>query len=468
MAKGRKVFVLDVGTSALKAGIIDENGEALWLERARMMRKEADLELWYAESWVTAFREVLGKMPRLDIDAIAVSGNGPTMVPMDAQGEASAPVLLWIDRNSEPNPDCPSFYLPKVNWFRKHRPQAFARTQFFISCPEYLSFLLTGQACTVLPHADFQPFLWDHDQLETYGLESSLFPEFVRPGQEIGRITKEAGQAFGLPQGIPVYAAGSDFMMSLLGTGCIRPGMICDRAGTSEGINYCSERKVKDLHLRTLPHALPGLFNVAGILSSTGRMFEWFRTFSGQKEIGYESMIRNIIKAFPDTELPFFLPSIHADECYEFVSAVFVGLRPRHGAAEMGVAVLESIGFTIRQVLSTMERAGLPIGTIRACGGQAKNQLWTQVKADMLGRRIEVPKIADAELLGCAIHAYLGLGHYSSLEEAVSELVRIETCYEPEPQAMLRHTARFQAYQTVHQKLGASGLGKTLAADFLV
>ena len=447
------MFVVDVGTSTLKAGIVNDRGVAVWLHRTRMLQRENELEEWNAQIWEDALADTLRRAPVEPIHAISISGNGPTLVPLDPDGRPTAPVLLWIDDRGERIPGATSFYLPKVNWFALNHPEAFERTSSFVSCPEYLSYLLTGEKVTVCPNKEFEPFIWDEPQIGRYGLRADQFPAFVQPGTRIGTVSSRAASRFGLEAGTPVFAAGSDFMMSLLGTGTVEPGMICDRAGTSEGINYCSRRPIADNRLRTLPHAVSGYYNVAGILASTGRMFEWFRRFSGQSGVDYEDMIRSIADAFRDLELPYFFPSIHSGERYEFVSALFAGLRPSHGAAQMGVAVLESIGFTIRQVLESMESAGLPVGTLRACGGQAKNLAWTQIKADMIGKRIEVPRIADAELLGCALQGFVGLGAYSSVQDAVSELVHIEYSFEPNPSATARHAERYAKYQALYSKV---------------
>ena len=76
-------------------------------------------------------------------------------------------------------------------------------------------------------------------------------------------VSADASSRTGLPAGLPVVAAGSDFMAALIGSGATAPGLVCDRAGTSEGINYCSRRPSDDPRLRDLPHAVEPYWNVA-------------------------------------------------------------------------------------------------------------------------------------------------------------------------------------------------------------
>lgn len=441
------LLVADIGTSSLKAGIIDRTGNLIWSYRHPLLTHETQLRQWDPQIWSDGLKAVGSCLPAEPIDGIVFSGNGPTLVPLDANRRPTAPVLLWIDGNSHWKPSTDSFYLPKTAWFQAASPEAFRKTRRFLSCPEYLSFLLTGEEASISPQPDFDRFLWDQDQIRAYGLSPELFPTILRPGSCIGVVTDQASSEFGLPRGVRVFAGGSDFMMSLIGTGCIEPGMTCDRAGTSEGINYCSPGVVENSQVRCLPHAISGLYNVAGILSSTGRIFEWFRRFSGQSTRSYEEMIKDIEAVQDWSDQPFFYPAVHEGERFDFNHASFTNLSPVHGSAEMGRAVVEAIGFTIRQVKQILHDVGCSVDTLRVCGGQAKNLRWNQMKANMINSVIEIPKIQDAELLGCAIEGFIGLKEFHSYREAVDELVKIEYVIKPQSSWVPRYEQRFEQYE---------------------
>jgi len=183
--------------------------------------------------------------------------------------------------------------------------------------------------------------------------------------------------------------------------------------------------------LRTLPHAVDGLYNVAGILSSTGRIFEWFRRISGQQEKSYEKMLSEIAAVPHHRRRPVFLPSLHRGETWEFSGAAFVELEPEHGIPEMGRAVVESIGFSVRDLIETLEANGCPVGELRVSGGQARNHTWNQMKADMTGRTVVVPEVIDAELLGNAVAGLVGEGLFGSFTEASESLFRVARRFIP-------------------------------------
>jgi xylulokinase len=264
-------------------------------------------------------------------------------------------------------------------------------------------------------------------------------------------VDRRGAELFGIPAGVPVVSGGPDFLMSLLGTATTAPGRTCDRAGTSEGINHCTDKSVASPLVRCLPHIVPGLYNVAGVLSSTGRIFEWFRRISRQRSVGYERMLSDIVAAGFDHE-PYFFPSVHEGAAWEFSKGLFVGLRSDHGTAQMGRGVVYSIGYAVRQSITSLHDAGCDVSELRACGGQAKNAVWNQMKADITGLPISVPAVVDAELLGCYCCARVGLGDYDDIVAASDRHVRLEHRYEPDPARSGEFTEGYERYLGTYQR----------------
>lgn len=445
------VCAVDIGTSSLKAGMIDSGGTLLaWARVPFELEEHGPLETWPAETWWDAFITALRSFPHpTKISAVAISGNGPTIVPVDAEGRSLSAASLWINRRDKFIQGEPSFFLPKIAWIAEQHPEIYEHTVAFLGCPEYVTYRLTGQKTAFTPSIEFSPYIWEPSGIEAYGFLSEKFPPLLKTGQAAGHVHRGAAEESGLTAGIPVVATGADFLMSLLGTAVTKSGRTCDRTGTSEGINCCSDRKISHPRIRCLPHAIEGKYNIAGILSSTGRIFEWFRSFSNQKNRSYYQMLQEIIEVTPQRDLPYFFPSLHRGAVWEFSGGVFTGLEAHHGAAEMGRAVVNSIGFGIRDLIETIENEGCEIGTLRVSGGQGRNSIWNQMKSDITGKVIEVPKIIDAELTGGAIAAFTYLGIEGNLTDVAEQVVKIEEQYEPDPQAHKSYSEEY-AYYTRH------------------
>ena len=68
-----------------------------------------------------------------------------------------------------------------------------------------------------------------------------------------------------------------------------------------------------------------------------------------------------------------------------------------------------------------------PAEEVATTGGQAKNRLWMQLKADVTGISFKVPECPDAELLGNACVALAGLKEYSSVKYASAPIIKYKT-----------------------------------------
>lgn len=440
------ILAADLGTGSLKAGILSPDGHLKAKVRIRYRRPphEGDFD---AREWEDAFGRALDALPAVRLSALALSGNGPTLVLCDAAGEPAAPVDLWLGEAAPVLPGRPSYYLPKAAWRKGRDERAWRRAGMILSCPEWLQFRLTGAASMTLPHESFRPYVWDDEQLEAYGLEGRLLPEMVYMGQPAGRVTAEASARFGLERGLPVAAAGSDFMAALLGSGVLEPGMVCDRAGTSEGINCCARAPSGDGRLRDVPHVVEGLWNVAAVLCSTGAVFEWYRRITGQEDREYEEILAEVEGVEAGRGAPVFFPGARGETLWEFGGGSFHGLEPGHGRAEMGRAVMEAVGFAVRWGIEVIEAAGLPVDEMRVAGGQARSAVWNRMKANITGRRLLIPEIEDAELAGCAACADVMLGRAESPHEAAETYLRIREVVEPRPDITRCYDEAYQRYR---------------------
>lgn len=439
--RGGLALAVDIGTSSIKGAVIDTSGRDLRHARvpfSDIRAEEGSLEaggLWDPGRWERGFIELLKRLfpgGAAAVDGISISGNGPSVVPLGPDGRPCAGALLWHDRRERRLGGDPSFFLPKMAWFLEHLPRVRERVTAFLGCPEYLGYLLSGELCFYTPSESFNRHLWTAEGAALYGVPLDLLPPPAETGTRVGSVSRAAALRFGLPEGVPVAAGGSDFLMALLGSGVVRPGMTCDRAGTSEGINYCSEEKIAHPRVRTLPHAVSGYYNVAGILSATGLVFEWFRRLTGQGGRDYEEMLEEIEKAafYPG---PLFFPSLHRGAVWEFSGGAFAGLQPAHGPVELGVAVVSAIGFGIRDCIEGLAEAGCPVTEMRVCGGQGRSAVWNRMKADITGTPLLIPSLLDCELTGAAASVFAMLEKAGSAAGAAESLVAIAGRYEPDP-----------------------------------
>lgn len=461
------ILVLDIGTTDLKAALFDADGTSLETgQRPLSLSSSTSNSLHHetdAMAWVRGVRELCGEFelsPKKKPDAIVVSGNGPTLVPIGSDDRPLCPAMLWMDRRGiEEAADIseingfyvdPTFFLPKALWFYRHAPEIYEKTKFFSPCPEYINYLLTGNAATILPVAEFERYIWTEELVSQLGMEWSKFPDFVRPGDPLGATTASACDLLGVPEGVPVYAGGADFIVSIIGTGTVAPGRACDRAGTSEGINLCTDQEVSDPRLLCVGHVIDGYKNISGIVSTSGKALQWFKEISGNRGLPFADLFHDIGKVPAGSNNLIFLPYLAGERAPIWdpnARGAFIGLTMNHGRREMTRAVVESVGFAIRDIITVMEEIGLHVDDVRITGGQARSDQWIQIKADITGKRFLSPVMKDAELAGDLCIALYGLGCYGNLAEAAEAAVQIERTFEPNREHRQLYDDLFSVYR---------------------
>jgi xylulokinase len=466
------IFVVDVGTSVLKAAVFGPDGTLDQREESELTLVKSNNPLYHevdANSWIEALSLLSEKLDirgNRNIEAVVVSGNGPTLVPVGADDKPLDLAMTWMDRRGIAEAEHitelngfyvdPTFYLPKALWIYNNRPAVYEATKYFFSCSEYINYLLTGVAKTVLPVPEYRPYIWTEELVTSLGMDWGKFPDFIRPAEMVGEVAAQGEQLCGIPQGVPVFAGGADFIVSLLGTGVVFPGRVCDRSGTSEGINLCSDRLIHEERLLCVSHVIEGMYNISGIISTSGKALEWFKNISGNKHTSYEELFHHIEDVPAGSDNLIFLPYLTGERAPIWdpnARGTFVGLTLNHGRKEMTRAVVESVGYAIRDIIEIMEENQLEVEELRITGSQAKSALWNQIKADITGKKIIVPELKDSELAGNMSIALYGLGKYSSLAEAADKNVRIEKTYHPDEKQGDLYSTYFRIYRKTYQGL---------------
>jgi xylulokinase len=383
---------------------------------------------------------------------------------------AAAPARLWLDRRDQEEAAAvsavmrdfvdPGFFLPKALGIKNREPGLYEQTKVFLSCPEYLAYALTGEARTVFPAGGFDRWYWNQEALEKLRLDSAKFPPFISPGDTIGTLLPGAAQFLGFSKPVPVIAGGPDFFAAILGSGVVRPGDTCDRAGSSEGINVCTEKRILDPRLMSYGHPVKPWWNLSGIISTTGKAVEWLMPVLGLEAGTPEKFFALAAEAVPGAGGLIFLPYLAGERAPlwdPLARGAFMGLGLETGRAEIARSAAEGICFAVRDVITVMEEAGAPVRNLRVSGGPAANSFLNQLKADISGREVLAPAARETELVGNVCTGAAALGAYRSAGEAAAALVSIERVFRPDKKTAPRYTELFAKYRELYRSLKNNG-----------
>ena len=278
------VLAVDVGSTSLKAALIDRDGTVASICTVQYSAPE---NRFVAEGWIWALKGAVDKLvisepvEGLQIKALAISGNGPTLV------SESGLTLRWNEYPAarlnvdETSPDeahefSHSIFLPRILLFRDLIGDEYESTSHLFSGPEYLIWQLTGNAVTILPEPRYETAYWNAQVLEGFGIMTGKMPAFVELGHNCGTLLPNAQELLGLPA-VPVIGVGPDFIAALIGTDTTEVGRICDRAGSSEGINLCVDKEIRAEGVRTLPGVKAGLWNISVLIPDSASLPEEVR-----------------------------------------------------------------------------------------------------------------------------------------------------------------------------------------------
>ncbi len=284
------VLGLDLGTAEVKAGLVTLDGRLLALARSGYALDtdggpgwaEQDPGAWWS-AVVSAVRTLrAGEIA--DVVAIGVDGHGPTLVAIDARGEATRPAITFLDTRAVAEADDLAAAtgvrgwalggLPAALWVERHEPTVAAATSWYLSTWEWLAFRLTGLATAPQIADQLVP---DPHIAASLGVPDERLPPVTRTGTIVGGLTSAAADALGLDPGIPVAGGTVDAFASYLGAGLLEPGDAYDPGGSAGGFGVYWDRPVEVAGGFVTPAPLPGRYSVGAAMAATGRALEWYR-----------------------------------------------------------------------------------------------------------------------------------------------------------------------------------------------
>lgn len=486
MADSSFFLGIDVSTTATKALLVDPLGRTVSsaaaeyeLSTPRPLWAEQDPDLWW-EAARQSIRDVLG---RSGVDAGSIRGVGLTgqmhgLVLLDRAGNVLRPAILWNDQRSDAqceemrrrlglerlveltgNDAFPGFTAPKLLWVKDHEPDIFSEIRQVLLPKDYLRYCLTGEYATDRAGAggtlmlDVRTRDWSTELLDAFDIPALWLPPTFEGSAITGRVSEAAAKSTGLRSGTPVVGGGGDQAAQAVGVGAVRPGVVALTLGTSGVVFASCDRPLIESsgRLHSFPHAVPGLWHVMGVMLSAAGSLRWYRDVVAPGE-SYDDLLDAAGNIEPGCEGLTFLPYLsgertpHADPR---ARGGFVGLTLRHGRAHMTRAVLEGVAFGLRDNLAMMRDVGLDdIDQIRISGGGTRNPIWRQILADVLGVELVAVETLEGGAFGAALLAGVGAGHWTGVEAACAQAVRLGETTAPDP-------AGSKAYEPVYERFRA-------------
>lgn len=496
------VLALDFGTQSVRAIIFDNHGQIVAKEKieyepyfsVRPGFAEQDPEVYW-NNMCTAIKRVKAQQEELwpRLKGLAVTALRDTPVCLDRDNNVIRPAIVWLDqRMADGYPPLNAveealvraigmkdtmtilYRRAKSNWLRQHEPENWRKTAKYIQISTYINFRLTGNmkdSCAsqigYIPF-DYKNKVWypeNNLKAKLYNVDPSQLPEIVEPGTLLGHISAAVAEETGLPEGLPVFAGGSDKGCETLGVGCVDESTASISLGTTATLQTTSRRYYEAIRfLPPYPAVIPGCYNPEIMTFRGYWMISWFKNEFSKKEveeakklnISPEELLNSRLEEVPPgcrglILQPLWTPGVLQPKA----KGAIIGFGDVHNRAYLYRAIIEGIAFNLYSGVPLIEKkSGRRIESVSVSGGGSQSDTICQITADIFNRPVRRIHTHEASGLGAAIIAFIGAGVFPNYSAAIKQMVHYKDTFEPRPQnARLYHELFSRVYTKIYPRL---------------
>jgi len=455
---------VDLGTTRLKVGVFDAQGELQALAGRDLPRPRSpapdEAELPIATYWNlfrSALAEMLAHVPSAGkrVAGVGICSQAQTFACFDEKGRPLAPALLWTDARAQDEARRLAEHLPgalyyratgwpavnpllaaaKLAWLTARCPELMSRCRRVLFAPSYLAWRLTGEqavddniaAMSGLYH--LRRAAWWPRALQACGVDSAVLPPIIPCGESVGMITSQMASALGLRQ-CPVILAGNDQSAAALGAGIseneaflgLGTGLVAYRLIPAAS-PFRWPRPVRG------PVPLPGKHFALLADNCACAALDWLIDVAGGRLSAHQAIARGLASP-PGANGARMSPHLRGRMWPQpglDIGGALWNLNSSHCFDDLLRAALEGIACAARELLSLLRCRG----PVRVLGGGAQSDGWMQLFADFCGLVVERPACTEASVMGAALLAALRTGLTSMPPPAGSEWGRVESTWLP-------------------------------------
>lgn len=487
---------IDLGTSATKTVLFDENGNVIAsaseeypLYQPQNGWAEQNPEDWYNAS-INTLKEVISKsgVNNSDIKGIGLSGQMHGLVMLDEKNDVIRPSIIWCDQRTAKecveitekvgakrlieitaNPALTGFTASKILWVRNNEPENYARCKHILLPKDYVRFMLTGDYATEVSDASGMQLLdvpnrcWSDEVLEKLAIDKALLGKVYESPEVTGTITKKISDLTGLKEGTIVVGGAGDNAAAAVGTGVVVDGKAFTTIGSS-GVVFAHSSTITidpSGRVHTFCCAVPNEWHVMGVTQGAGLSLKWFRDnfcedyIASAKEQGvdpYYLMDKDAEQVPVGSNKLIYLPYLMGERTPHLdpnCRGVFFGLSAIHTKKDMIRAILEGVSYSLTDCNDILVEMGIKVDEMMACGGGGTSKLWRQMLADMYECEVKTVASKEGPALGVAILAGVGAGIYNSVPEACAKLIKSDKTCAPIPQ----NSESYKKYHKIYKNL---------------
>ncbi len=484
----RYVIGVDCGTTNVKVVLFNDTGKEIMTESvvnrpeySGTFIAEMDMDVLWMKT-AACIKKLLetGPADKKQIAAVGITGQGEGLWLIDDAGKPVQKAILWCDaRASEEvavvcpekndigrlihrttgTPPLEGTQLMLLKWMSDHKREVLDRASTCFFCKDWIRFKLSGKISADWTDSgtsllDVESGKVSLDVLEKLGLDiyRRIIPDPVVSSEFCAEVSPVAATQTGLRSGTPIIAGALDVSATAVGVGAINEHDCCVILGTT----CANEEILRKEHCkfgmpgsRYEKHPLGDLYiSLQPTMNGTPNLDWTMRELVGTEDFG---KMQDLLASEPvGARGVLYLPYIGmAGERSPFhnpyARAGFFGLNVQSTKATLVRAVYEGISLSVRDCLCDIDRSG----TMYLAGGGAKDPVWSQLIADVMGMSIRIFDTKELGAKGIALMALVGLGFFKTYGEAVGVSCTYKAEYHPD----LRNTEKYDRLYGLFRQL---------------
>lgn len=441
------ILVIDVGTTGLRAAIVDEHLKIRTLEyRACPPSAPAPglVEFDAADMAAKLLDAAHSAIASVDepIEAVGITNQRASTLVWDrSTGEPVAPGLGWQDLRTVG--ECivakaehgwslaPNQSVTKASWLLANTPGLEGRDLCVGTIDSWVAWTISEGAVHISDQTNASATTnglrlvdgsgWNEEICDAFAVPTRFLPDVV---DSVGIC----GSATALPGSPPISSLLGDQQASLIGQNCVTRGRAKITFGTGGMLDLCTEQGAPDAAARHASGTYPMpmwsqngqlTWGVEGIMLSAGSNVEWLRDDLGLIATSAES--HDVASQCDDSDGVVYVPALlglgtpHWDYG---ARGTLLGLTRGSTRSHVVRAVLEGVAHRGADLLDAAKAdTGIDIQVVRIDGGMSENPTFAQALANATNQAIEVAPVAESTTIGAAFMAGLGVGVWSDMSD---------------------------------------------------
>lgn len=466
-------LVIDIGTSSLRTLLMNESAEIM-ASKVKQLHIPGIVDAEKLWMHLCGMAKAL-ELDRHDIAAVAVSSL-LGWVGVDRCGEAATMCYTYTHACKEvynaleldkmrgriysiagrrANPELGIFQLLHV---QKTDPEAYIRVAALISLKDYINAKLTGRIAMDRTTAGYTMVYdtaigrWHSELLHALKADESKLPDLLSPAELLGEVSDKVAQSMGLKAGTPVVVGSVDGSTGILGAGGLEPGTLISVMGTTDTSFLVTDRPLRDStqSLVLNPHVVPDRWLLGGPTGVYGGAVDWLQSTLLSKGKSLKELTEEAERLPRGSEGLFFFPTLAGERAPFWQPALrgtVVGIEAKHTPAHFLRGILEGNAYVLKYMMDLMQASG---GTIRraiSIGGGSKNNLWLQIKAEVLGIPVVRTTVQEATARGSCLLAQ------TALKQTVHAGLEVQQEFYGSAEAVEEYRDICRRYMELHKKV---------------